>query len=219
MCCARLTRGLLCAPIPFLFLPAQLLRKVMAVGRSPLESVPQRRCHLRCSCSTWGSAWSCYAVKFFAFSLGLPRGHSALLLGIQDPLGTLGQYSACFFLLGRSILSHLFLPPCCLPATPDPHLEHGPRPCQLWLWGCNGGLRGLQASACAWPRHLPAQGHSWCSSSPYTTFPSTLILSVLHPSAFPNILLSLPIYLFQKENLRAVFQLTPFPPCQEPSQV
>lgn len=94
---------------------------------------------------------SCYAVKFLAFSLELPqgytgassgphwsfhgatlelpRGHSALLLGRWDPLGTLGQYLACFFLLGRSILSHLFLRPCCLPATPDPHLEHGPHPC------------------------------------------------------------------------------------------
>lgn len=195
------------------------------MGSSPLEPVPQRRCHLRCSFSTRGSAWVVMQLnslpshwRFHGATLELPRAHSALLLGRRDPLGTVGQYLACFFLLGRSILANssfllaVFLPLQIHTLNTAPILALESEPCQLWLWECNGGLWGLQASACAWPRQLPAQGHSWCSSSPYITFPSTITLSVLHPSTFPNILLSLPIYLFRKGNLRAVFQLTPFSP-------
>lgn len=115
---------------------------------------------------------SCYAVKFLAFSLELPLGytgassgphwsfrggHSALLLGRWDPLGTLGQYLACFFLLGRSIPSHLFLPPCCLPATPDPHLEHGPPSLHLNLNLASSGCEDTMA-ACGVFRHLPVLG-------------------------------------------------------------
>lgn len=121
-------------------------------------------------------------------------------------MAALGWYLDCFFLLPCNTLSHLLLPSDCLPHPllhapdsfhwRDPHLCTWSELCWVWLWG-NGGLWGLCASAWAWPPWLPARGHSGVLTVP-SWVPPIIILSVLHPSTFPNILVSFPTCLFLK---------------------
>lgn len=50
-----------------------------------------------------------------ASALALPQGHSVLGRESQDHSAALGRYLACFFLWSCNTLSHLLLPPGCLP--------------------------------------------------------------------------------------------------------
>lgn len=127
------------------------------------------------------------------------------------PIAALGQYLAWFF-FPRGWYSEVYLIwvyhssslLSAFPLTPAPHLEqdflwHYPCiftcPLNLSESGCahsraqSHALLELQASACAWPPWLPAEDCSRCPLSPLLWVFLHLILPILHPSTFCNILL------------------------------
>lgn len=162
----------------------------------------EKHFYLKALCSRMLLPFYCHFTREWWPSQVRQPGHSGLALQLPWDSPCPESSFQGVDILSYSSSKSTTLPPCSLALPPYLYL-----PLKLgWDWLCS--LKDtampcweMQASACAWPPWLPAQDCSRCPLSLLLWVFLHLILPILHPSTFCNILWSSAVfsYLLLKE--------------------